>query len=303
MFFFFIYLHIFKGLIFFGYRLVNVWVVGVFIYLFLIGIAFTGYALIWGQIRYWAAVVITSLITSVPYFGKFLVWWIWGGFSVCENTLKFFYSVHFILPWFLIVLIVIHLFFLHYTGSTSSLYCHGDYDKIHFFPRFWLKDCFDLFFYFFLFLFSMYFSFTLRDPMIFVESDNISSPAHVVPEWYFLFAFTILRSVPDKLFGVILMFSSVFVLVFLVWPFSYYTFLDNILFFFVMCFVWFFFWLTWAGHYPTDYPFNYFNLFCTFFYFLCILAMCLINFFTTKLFRCIFSIISIAILEVAGLWI
>lgn len=303
MFFFFVYLHIFKGMIFYGYRLVGVWVVGIFIYLFLIGIAFTGYALIWGQMSYWAAVVITSLVTSVPYFGKFLIWWIWGGFSVCENTLKFFYSIHFILPWFLMVLIAVHLFFLHYTGSSSSLYCHGDYDKIHFFPRFWLKDCLDLFFYFFLFIFSMYFSFTLSDPMIFVESDRISSPAHVVPEWYFLFAFTILRSVPDKFFGVILMFSSVFVLIFLVWPGSYYTLLDNILFFFVMCFVWFFFWLTWAGHYPTDYPFNYFNLFCTFFYFFCVSAICLVNFFTIKVFSYIFSIISMAILGIAGLWI
>nr|YP_009306207.1 cytochrome b [Dirofilaria sp. 'hongkongensis']AOP18682.1 cytochrome b [Dirofilaria sp. 'hongkongensis'] len=284
MFFLFIYFHIFKGLIYGSYRLVLVWLSGVFIYFFLMGIAFTGYVLIWGQMSYWAAVVITSLMTSVPYLGKYLVWWIWGSFSVCDNTLKFFYSVHFILPWFLLILIVFHLFFLHFTGSSSSIYCHGDYDKIHFFPSFWFKDGFDILFYLLFILFSLYFSFNLSDPMIFVESDSMASPAHVVPEWYFLFAFTILRSVPNKLFGVVLMFGSVFILVFLIWPGSYFSILDNFLYFFVMCFVWVFFWLTWAGHYPTDYPFNYFNLFCTFFYFFFILVICLINYMGFKIF-------------------
>ncbi|KAM3626302.1 cytochrome b (mitochondrion) [Acanthocheilonema viteae] len=284
MFFFFIYLHIFKGMIFGSYRLFGVWLTGIFIYFLLMGIAFTGYVLIWGQMSYWAAVVITSLMTSVPYLGKYMVWWIWGSFSVCGNTLKFFYSIHFILPWLLFVLVTVHLFFLHFTGSSSSMYCHGDYDKIHFFPSYWFKDGVDLVFYFFLVLFSLYFSFSLSDPMIFVESDSMASPAHVVPEWYFLFAFTILRSVPSKFFGVVLMFMSVFVLVFLVWPGSYYTFLDNILYFFVLCFVWVFFWLTWAGHYPTDYPFDYFNLMYTFMYFFIVFFICLTNFFTVKFF-------------------
>nr|YP_003875470.1 cytochrome b [Chandlerella quiscali]ADL39028.1 cytochrome b [Chandlerella quiscali] len=284
MFFLFIYLHIFKGLIYGSYRLSGVWLSGICIYFFLMSIAFTGYVLIWGQMSYWAAVVITSLITSVPYFGKYLVWWIWGSFSVCENTLKFFYSIHFILPWLLIVFIVFHLFFLHYTGSSSSLYCHGDYDKIHFFPSFWFKDGFDIVFYFFLILFSLYFSFSLIDPMIFVESDSMASPAHVVPEWYFLFAFTILRSVPNKLFGVFLMLSSVFVLIFLIWPKNYFSLLDNFLYFFIMIFVWSFFWLTWAGHYPTDYPFDYFNFFFTLIYFFCIFLISFINYFNFKLF-------------------
>nr|YP_009679047.1 cytochrome b [Setaria labiatopapillosa]QDF64275.1 cytochrome b [Setaria labiatopapillosa] len=284
MFFLFVYMHIFKGLIFGSYRLMMVWCSGVIIYFLLMGIAFTGYVLIWGQMSYWAAVVITSLITSVPYLGKYLVWWIWGSFSVCENTLKFFYSIHFILPWSLIVLMIFHLFFLHFTGSSSSLFCHGDYDKIHFFPSFWFKDSLDIFFYFILILFALIFSFNLSDPMIFVESDSMASPAHVVPEWYFLFAFTILRSVPNKLFGVILMFASVFVLIALVWPSSYFTLLDNFLYFFSVSFVWIFFWLTWAGHYPTDYPFNYFNLLATLFYFSCIFFMCLINFISSKIF-------------------
>nr|BAV82720.1 cytochrome b [Brugia timori] len=284
MFFLFIYLHIFKGFINSSYRLSSVWISGIVMYLVLMGIAFTGYVLIWGQMSYWAAVVITSLMTSVPYLGKYLVWWIWGSFSVCENTLKFFYSIHFIFPWLLLFLVVFHLFFLHFTGSSSSLYCHGDYDKVHFFPSFWFKDSFDIFFYFFLVLFSLYFSFNLSDPMIFVESDSMASPAHVVPEWYFLFAFTILRSVPNKLFGVILMFGSIFVLLVFVWFNNYQAMMDNILYFLSMCFVWVFFWLTWAGHYPTDYPFNYFNLICTIFYFIFIFFMCFVNFLSFKLF-------------------
>nr|AIO05528.1 cytochrome b [Dirofilaria immitis] len=284
MFFLFIYFHIFKGLVYGSYRFRFVWLSGIFIYFLLMGVAFTGYVLIWGQMSYWAAVVITSLMTSVPYLGKYLVWWIWGSFSVCDNTLKFFYSIHFILPWFLLLLVVVHLFFLHFTGSSSVIYCHGDYDKVHFFPGYWLKDGLDILFYFFFVLFSLYFSFNLSDPMIFVESDSMVSPTHVVPEWYFLFAFTILRSVPDKLFGVVLMFSSVFVLAILIWPGAYYSILDNFLYFFVMCFVWIFFWLTWAGYYPTDYPFNYFNLFCTFFYFCFIFFICLGNYVGCKIF-------------------
>nr|YP_009127932.1 cytochrome b [Gongylonema pulchrum]AIY56386.1 cytochrome b [Gongylonema pulchrum] len=284
MFFLCMYAHIFKGLVYGSYRLVMVWLSGVVMYFLMMGIAFTGYALIWGQMSYWAAVVITSLMTSIPFLGKYLVWWIWGGFSVCGNTLGFFYSIHFILPWLLFILVMLHLLFLHFMGSTSSLFCHGDYDKIQFFPFFWIKDGLDLFFYVLLFLFALIFSFILSDPMIFVESDIMASPAHVVPEWYFLYAFTILRAVPNKLLGVILMFGSVFWLMVLVWPRVYFMILDVFLFFFCSCFVWVFFWLTWAGHYPTDYPFNYFNLFFTIFYFLFILFMMLLNFLVIKVF-------------------
>nr|YP_010332249.1 cytochrome b [Tetrameres grusi]UNY39748.1 cytochrome b [Tetrameres grusi] len=284
LFFLCVYVHIFKGLIYGSFRLNSVWWSGIFIYFLLMLVAFTGYVLIWGQMSYWAAVVITSLMTSVPYVGKFIVWWIWGSFGVCENTLKFFYSVHFIMPWALVVLVVVHLFLLHFSGSSSYLFCHGDYDKIMFFPSFWLKDIVNLVLCFFLFLFVFIFSFSLSDPMIFVECDSMVSPTHVVPEWYFLFAFTILRSVPNKLLGVILMFGSIFVLVFLAWPKLYYMFFDNVVYFFVMCFVWVFFWLTWAGHYPTDFPFNYFNAFVTLMYFCFVFFIVVLNYFTSKLF-------------------
>nr|QXT44851.1 cytochrome b [Crassicauda sp. Ningbo-2019]WHL46734.1 cytochrome b [Crassicauda magna] len=277
MFFFCIYIHIFKGLYMSSYRLKLVWISGVIIYFFLMGIAFTGYVLVWAQMSYWAAVVITSLMTSVPYLGKLMVLWIWGGYSVCLNTLKFFYSVHFILPWVLMVIVMVHLIFLHYTGSSSSLYCHGDYDKIHFFPGFWLKDLVNICFFFIFLMFAFYYPFKLSDPMMFLECDIMASPAHVVPEWYFLFAFTILRSIPSKLLGVVFMFSSIFFLMALIFPYNYYMVMDNFLFFFVSIFVWSFFWLTWAGCYPTDYPFNVFNFVFTMIYFGSLVFMMIFN--------------------------
>nr|WAP90823.1 cytochrome b [Neofoleyellides sp. XM-2022] len=284
LFFFFIYLHIFKGLINFSYRLVGVWISGILIYFLLMGIAFTGYVLIWGQMSYWAAVVITSLASSLPYFGKYMVWWIWGGFGVCSNTLKFFYSFHFIMPWLVFLVVFFHLFFLHYFGSSSSLFCHGDYDKVCFYPVYWIKDSLNVFFLMFFFIFIVLFSFVLCDPMIFLECDVMVSPLHVVPEWYFLFAFTILRSIPDKLLGVVFMFLSVFSLLLLIFPKYYGSMMDNILFFFVMCFIWVFFWLTWAGFYPVDYPFDYFNFLISFLYFFMLLLMVFLNFLSKKLF-------------------
>nr|YP_004927910.1 cytochrome b [Heliconema longissimum]ACV96728.1 cytochrome b [Heliconema longissimum] len=278
MFFFCIYIHIFKSLYMGSYRLKLVWVSGVLIYFLLMGIAFTGYVLVWAQMSYWAAVVITSLMTSIPYLGKLLVWWIWGSYSVCLNTLKFFYSLHFILPWVLLVIIMMHLLFLHFFGSTSSLYCHGDYDKIHFFPVFWFKDLINICFYIFFIMFSLYLPFKLSDPMMFLENDVMASPSHVVPEWYFLFAFTILRSIPNKLFGVIFMFGSIFILIILIFPNNYYMILDNFLFFFVMIFVWSFLWLTWAGFYSTEYPFMSFNVMFTFIYFFSLFIIFSLNY-------------------------
>ena len=134
MFFVFLYLHIFKGLIIIRYRLKKVWASGLLIYLLVILEAFMGYVLVWAQIRFWAAVVITSLLRVIPIWGSMIVMWIWRGFGVTGSTLKFFFVLHFLLPWFLLVIIMLHMIFLHRTGSTSRLYCHGDYDKVCFGP-------------------------------------------------------------------------------------------------------------------------------------------------------------------------
>nr|QDF64306.1 cytochrome b [Physaloptera rara] len=280
LFFICVYIHIFKGLVYGSYRLVFVWLTGVVIYFLMMGIAFTGYVLVWGQMSYWAAVVITSLMTSIPFLGKYVVWWIWGGFSVCSNTLSFFYSVHFILPWGIFVLVFVHLLFLHYSGSSSSLFVHGDYDKIHFFPSFWVKDAVNILLFFSLLIYMVSYPFKLSDPMMFVESDSMVSPTHVVPEWYFLYAFTILRSVPNKFFGVVLMFGSVFILIMLIYPKINFMMMDNFLFFLSCSLAWDFLWLTWAGCYPTDYPFNVFNLVFTIIYFFIIFCFSFLNWLT-----------------------
>ena len=158
LFFFFLYLHFFKGLFFCSYRLVVVWLSGLTMFLLLMAEAFIGYVLVWAQISFWASVVITSLLSVIPFFGSVFVNWIWGGFRVSGATLKFFFVLHFLLPWFLLVVVLVHLLMLHNTGSTSKLFCHGDYDKIVFFSYYWWKDSFNFFFFFFFFCFCFFFS-------------------------------------------------------------------------------------------------------------------------------------------------
>lgn len=203
LFFIFIYLHIFKGLAFFRYRLRLVWLVGILMFFLFMGVAFIGYVLVWAQMRFWASVVITSLLTVIPIWGFGLVFWVWGGFSVGGSTLKFFFCLHFLLPWLGWVFIGFHLYFLHRRGSTSSLFCFLDVDKINFFPYFLVKDLLNLLIFFLFFSLSILFPFLLGDPEIFLESNFLVSPIHIVPEWYFLFAYAILRCVPNKILGVI----------------------------------------------------------------------------------------------------
>jgi len=165
MFFIFIFLHLFKGLFFFSYRLKFVWSTGLLIFLLLIIEAFMGYVLVWAQISFWAAVVITSLLSVIPVFGSILVSWVWGGFRVSSATLKFFFVLHFLLPWFLLVLVGLHLLFLHSTGRTSKIFINGDFDKINFFVFYWSKDGVNFFFeyYFFYFvLLSLFYWGTLK---------------------------------------------------------------------------------------------------------------------------------------------
>jgi ubiquinol-cytochrome c reductase cytochrome b subunit len=209
LFFIFLYLHIFKGLFFISYRLREVWMSGLTIFLFLIAEAFIGYVLLWRQMSFWAAAVITSLLRVIPIWGPTIVSWIWGGFGVIGFTIKFFFTVHFLLPWVVLVIIIIHLIFLHDSGSTSSIYCHGDYDKIKFFPNFWNKDSYNFLFWLLFFVVGITSPFVLGDGEIFLEANPITRPIHIVPEWYFLFAYAILRAIPNKLLGVIALVMSI----------------------------------------------------------------------------------------------
>ena len=203
LFFIFLYLHIFKGLFFISYRLKKVWLSGLTLYLLIIIEAFIGYVLVWAQISFWAAVVITSLLSVIPIWGPTIVTWIWSGFGVTGATLKFFFVLHFLVPWGLLVLVILHLIFLHRTGRTSSLYCHGDYDKVSFAPEYWGKDAYNVIVWLVFIVLSLIYPFNLGDPEIFIEADPIIRPVHIVPEWYFLFAYAILRAIPNKILGVI----------------------------------------------------------------------------------------------------
>jgi ubiquinol-cytochrome c reductase cytochrome b subunit len=283
-FFFFLYLHFFKGLFFFRYRLLSVWVVGLFMFLLFIAIAFIGYVLVWAQMRFWASVVITSLLTVIPYWGFSIVFWIWGGFSVVSSTLKFFFVLHFLLPWLSWILVLFHLFFLHVTGSTSSLFCYSDYDKIFFFSFFFYKDLVDIFCLLWFFIFSIYYPFILGDSEIFLESNLLISPIHIVPEWYFLFAYAILRCIPRKSLGVLFLLFSIFIYFLFLLVFSYYCNWDIFNNFFLYSFFFVCFFLRWLGQCVIEFPFIYLRVLFSFFYFFLVFIILFINFLARILF-------------------
>nr|AYG51203.1 cytochrome b [Metastrongylus salmi] len=255
LFFVFLYLHIFKGLFMMSYRLKKVWASGILIYLLVMLEAFMGYVLIWAQMSFWAAVVITSLLSVIPYWGSVIVMWIWSGFGVTGSTLKFFFVLHFLLPWFLLVLVIFHMVFLHSTGSTSLLYCHGDYDKLTFCPYYWNKDLYNLLFFLFFCLFSLIWPFLLGDPEIFIEADSLTSPVHIVPEWYFLFAYAILRAIPNKVLGVVALLMSIIFFYFFLLVNNYVSNLVKVNKFLVVIFVLVSIVLSWLGQCVVEYPY------------------------------------------------
>jgi ubiquinol-cytochrome c reductase cytochrome b subunit len=255
IFFIFLFLHFFKALFNFRYRLKLTWLTGIIILLILIGEAFIGYVLVWAQIRFWACVVITSLLMVIPFFGIDLINWIWGRFSVLNVTLKFFFFIHFLLPWGIFVIIILHLINLHFRGRTSIFYTHTDLDKISFYPFYWIKDLYNLFFIIILIIFFLINPFKLGDPEIFIEVNTVRSPIHIVPEWYFLFAYAILRAVPNKLLGVCIILLRIIFIVWFVFKNDFKTnlFKKNkyyIFIFIINCLI-----LRWLGHIEAVIPF------------------------------------------------
>lgn len=210
------FLHIGRGLYYESFFLTETWNLGVIIFLLTIASAFLGYVLPWGQISFWGATVITNLLSAVPYLGQTLVYWIWGGFSVDNSTLNRFFVFHFILPFVVLAIVIIHLFFLHIKGSNNPLGIRRKSFKIPFRPYFSLKDLigFILFFIMIIFIVS-FFPYYLGDPDNFSIANSIVTPIHIKPEWYFLFAYAILRSIPNKLGGVIALLISILILIFL----------------------------------------------------------------------------------------
>lgn len=215
MFFVMVYLHVGRGLYYGSYTKPRemVWGVGVVILVVMMATAFIGYVLPWGQMSFWGATVITNLLSAIPFVGEDIVTWIWGGFSIANPTLNRFFSLHYLLPFVLAGLAVVHLIALHVNGSNNPLGINGNADKIPFHPYYSIKDLFGYT------LFALFFScFIYFAPNLLGHADNyipanpLVTPPHIQPEWYFLFAYTVLRSIPNKLLGVIALFASLLVL-------------------------------------------------------------------------------------------
>jgi len=217
MFFIMIYLHMFRGLYYGSYTVKReaLWISGVVILLLSMATAFMGYVLPWGQMSFWGATVITKLFSAFPIVGDHLVHWLWGGFSVDNATLNRFFSLHYLLPFLIAGAVILHIVVLHSEGSNNPLGIKGYGDKIAFYPYFVVKDIFGLMAFFCFFGFFVYFyPNVLGHPDNYIEANPMVTPEHIVPEWYFLPFYCILRSIPDKLGGVLAMFGAIIILIF-----------------------------------------------------------------------------------------
>lgn len=271
LFFISIYIHVGRGIYYGSYHLNKTWNIGIIIMLTTMATAFLGYVLPWGQMSFWGATVITNLLSAFPYIGTILVNWIWGGFSVDNATLSRFFSLHFLLPFMIAIFTVIHLFFLHITGSSNPIGVNSNIDKIPFHPFFSIRDLmgFSITLIFLLSL-RIYSPYLLSDPDNFTPANPMVTPVHIQPEWYFLFAYAILRSVPNKLGGVLALFISILILGIL--PFSIKSIFRGIQFYPIRqlnfwAFVTVIILLTWIGARPVEIPYINTGLILTFLYF------------------------------------
>ena len=259
--FFFIclYIHAGRGIYYGSYLYTPTWTVGVILLFLVIGTAFIGYVLPWGQMSFWGATVITNLLSAVPYLGIDLVQWLWGGFAVDNATLTRFFTFHFLFPFIVAGLTIIHLLFLHQTGSNNPLGINRNIDKIPFHPYFSFKDIFGFIIIIaLLILLTLISPYGLGDPDNFIPANPLVTPPHIQPEWYFLFAYAILRSIPNKLGGVIALVLSIAIL--LILPFTnirkfrgiqYYP-VNQVLFWIIVTTV---ILLTWIGARPVEDPY------------------------------------------------
>nr|YP_010528107.1 cytochrome b [Mycterothrips gongshanensis]UXW64209.1 cytochrome b [Mycterothrips gongshanensis] len=267
-----IFIHIGRGIYYQSYYLISTWNVGVLILFLTMASAFLGYVLPWGQMSFWGATVITNLLSAIPYLGEMLVYWIWGGFSVDNAALNRFFVLHFLCPFIVLALVIIHLFFLHIKGSNNPLGISSKTYKIPFSPFFVLKDLMGfLIFFIILIIVISFFPYYLGDPDNFSIADSMLTPMHIKPEWYFLFAYAILRSIPNKLGGVIALLMSILVLFLLPlmsktkkYQGNQFNFKKQIIFWmFISVFVL----LTWIGARPVEEPFTIIGQILTIFYF------------------------------------
>jgi ubiquinol-cytochrome c reductase cytochrome b subunit len=221
MFFAAVYIHMFRGLYYGSYKYPRelLWQIGLVIFIAMMATAFMGYVLPWGQMSYWGATVITSLFSAIPYIGESIVTWLWGGYSVDDPTLNRFFALHYLLPFIIFALVILHVVALHTHGSNNPTGKDlKEEDKIPFHPYYTYKDLFSFGIYFAIFgYFVFYEPNYLGHPDNYIPANPLVTPAHIVPEWYFLPFYAILRAVPSKLGGVILMFGAIVILFFLPW--------------------------------------------------------------------------------------
>nr|YP_010041669.1 cytochrome b [Scincella reevesii]QPB14677.1 cytochrome b [Scincella reevesii] len=259
MFFICIYLHIGRGLYYGSYMYKETWNIGVVLLLLVMATAFVGYVLPWGQMSFWGATVITNLLSAIPYIGLNLVEWIWGGFSVDNATLTRFFTFHFLLPFVIMGASMLHLLFLHETGSNNPTGLSSNTDKIPFHPYYSYKDLLGgTLFILLLLLLALFSPNLLGDPDNFTPANPLVTPPHIKPEWYFLFAYAILRSIPNKLGGVLALLFSILILILVpmlhtskqrgnmfrpITQALFWTLVSNIII------------LTWIGGQPVEHPF------------------------------------------------
>jgi ubiquinol-cytochrome c reductase cytochrome b subunit len=223
MFFVAVYIHIFRGMYYGSYKAPRevLWILGVVIFLLMMATAFMGYVLPWGQMSFWGATVITNLFSAVPVFGEAIVTWLWGGYSVENPTLQRFFSLHYLLPFMIFGVVILHVWALHHVGQNNptgvEVKDHKK-DTVPFTPYATVKDLFAMVVFIMVFAwFVFYHSNFLGHADNYIPADPLKTPAHIVPEWYFLPFYGILRAIPDKLGGVIAMFAAIAILAFLPW--------------------------------------------------------------------------------------
>nr|AAQ77215.1 cytochrome b [Myodes californicus] len=260
MFFICLFLHVGRGMYYGSYNMIETWNMGIVLLFAVMATAFMGYVLPWGQMSFWGATVITNLLSAIPYIGTTLVEWIWGGFSVDKATLTRFFAFHFILPFIITALVFVHLLFLHETGSNNPTGLNSDADKIPFHPYYTIKDFLGaLILLMGLMILVLFFPDVLGDPDNYTPANPLNTPAHIKPEWYFLFAYAILRSIPNKLGGVLALILSILILALLpllhtskqrgltfrpITQTMYWILVADLLI------------LTWIGGQPVEYPFT-----------------------------------------------